>query len=378
MELKVKKKDLILIVLLCIVFCSTISGTKINPNIGYAILLLVSIWGILNFLMMSKDKQQAKYFTTILKGNFPIKVIIHFYSIMLVFLGLTSSAYLSGNLQTYINAVSAICIFFVFGDSTLKDSVVALFITLIVAVATQYKVGMRIHDISFAAGYILIYYFIIKNKVNKKNIKWIFIMLVILGIAQKDIQFFGLLLLLFVHFFTFKLSDRTQEIVFRIGTFIFIIALYLYVYIVINGSFFELLETYGISTSGRNYYYKVIRDLCSFSPSYLGLGRNAMAKLFSTKYAYMRVGNIHSDILRMYAECGFVVFSLWIVNYFMIFPRLIERSYGSETKRKYLILTFFTFICYLTDNTELYIVTQYFYILVLIYTLNLKKETINT
>ena len=52
---------------------------------------------------------------------------------------------------------------------------------------------------------------------------------------------------------------------------------------------------------------------------FLGYGRNAMNIMFSEEYSYMRVGNIHSDILRMYMETGFVLFVLWVFNYFIYF-----------------------------------------------------------
>lgn len=38
-----------------------------------------------------------------------------------------------------------------------------------------------------------------------------------------------------------------------------------------------------------------------------------MAYLMSNDYSYMHVGNIHSDILRMYAERGFWVYILALV-----------------------------------------------------------------
>ena len=91
------------------------------------------------------------------------------------------------------------------------------------------------------------------------------------------------------------------------------ITCYLFIYILSDGSvFYVFLDKLGINSMGRNYYYKAVLGYSTFSPSFLGIGRNMIAELFQTDLSYLKVGGVHSDIIKMYVENGFVMFGLWL------------------------------------------------------------------
>ena len=69
----------------------------------------------------------------------------------------------------------------------------------------------------------------------------------------------------------------------------------------------------------------------------------------------------------MYAECGFWIFGLWLAYFFIKIPNKVRSVFGYRAYEGYAMCTIYLFITYLTDNTELYKVTQYFYILVVVF-----------
>ena len=378
MQYKIKVRDFLAIISLTIIFTSSISNI-LNPLVGYGILTIWVIWGSFKIFSEKGNNEYKNLTKTFLKGNFVIKVVIHIYTIFLILYGLTESRFLSANIQTYLNSVSALCIFYICKENTLKNSMVALSLTFLIAVAAQFSSGyIRVHDISFGAEYVLLYYLIIQNKLNTKNIKWLLLIFLILFISNKDIQILGFIAILFLKIIYNILGKRAKKILLFLICCFSIIVIYGYLYLVLEGDFFDLISKYNISTSGRVYYYRIAQELADLSVNFLGYGRNAVQILFGSDYSYLHVGNIHSDILRMYVECGFWIFALWIFNYFVYFPRLLLKKYGISVLTDYIWLLIFTFICYLTDNTELYIVSQYFFMLVLILSVNNKSKSLTT
>lgn len=198
----------------------------------------------------------------------------------------------------------------------------------------------------------------------------------VLLISSKSISVLSLGVVSIISFVYGKLGKKEKKRLLKFCGLSFVFVIYLYVALVIDGKFFDIIESLGIFTSGRIYYYRVAEELASFSVTFIGYGRNALSHLFATKYSYMRVGNIHSDILRMYVECGFCIFALWIYNYFSYFPRKLEKISGTRVVFSYMLCSFYLFMTYMTDNTELYTVTQFFYIMIILECI--RKEKIKT
>lgn len=72
------------------------------------------------------------------------------------------------------------------------------------------------------------------------------------------------------------------------------------------------------------------------------------------------------------------MFSVWLIYYLIIMPKYIERKIGTKSSKFVMAVTLYTFIVYMTDNTELYLMNQFFYILTLLLFMNreLKGEYI--
>lgn len=142
------------------------------------------------------------------------------------------------------------------------------------------------------------------------------------------------------------------------GWFAFVFC-YFFIFILMQGSeFYDLLIKYGINSMGRNYYYEAIINYAEFSPTFLGIGRNAVTKILTTDLAYMHVGGVHSDIIKMYVENGFILFGWWLWYYLVYLTKVYRKKYGNQSAILYFGLVIYTFTMYLTDNVEIYFICQ--------------------
>ena len=70
------------------------------------------------------------------------------------------------------------------------------------------------------------------------------------------------------------------------------------------------------------------------------------------------IRGLHNDLLKMYIECGFWGYVIWLILTLIYVPEKIKNKLGVRSATIYLALNIFAFITYLTDNTESYFVFQ--------------------
>lgn len=326
-------------------------------------------WGV----QTENHRRQNSVLGTFLTWNFGSQVAIWLYTILLVVFGMTESRFLSSNIMTFVNGLSAVSILYLFGRRGVNVSIAALcmawFISLVRAfVAPAFEdfwKNLELHDIAFGAGYILLYYVFCHKKWDLFHASacGVVALLILLAFKRIGLAALALTVILWAVLRYVKKETARRKILFW-GSTVAIVLCYLFVVMIVEGWLIAILNAMGIHPMGRNYYYEALSEHCEISLWFPGLGRNASATLFTTDYAYMRVGNVHSDILRMYAECGFVLFGLWLLVFWVFLPKAIDKKYGYRAMEFFLLCTVYTFIIYATDNTELYLVNQYFYMLI--------------
>ena len=145
-------------------FSQRLSYITLHNNIRYIVMLFWVIMAVYKKLCIPSNNkgEKGQLCRLFIKGNVPIKVIIYLYTLLLIICGLTENRFLSTNGQTFINAVSAIAIFYLFGESAFGCSVCALVISYWVAVICFFISGtyhFEFHDMAFASGFIVVYYF---------------------------------------------------------------------------------------------------------------------------------------------------------------------------------------------------------------------------
>ena len=115
---------------------------------------------------------------------------------------------------------------------------------------------------------------------------------------------------------------------------------------------------------GRKHLYSFMNDYYSFDLSYLGHGYGFSNKFIELNTTFS-ITVLHSDILRMYVELGFIGFFIWIIYYFFVARKHIEKKYNIDIACKFFFMTVYLMILHFTDNTVNYFVTQYFYCILL-------------
>lgn len=306
-----------------------------------------------------------------LTWNFGSQVAVYVYTVLLVVFGVTETRFLSTNIMTFINGLSAASILYLFGKRGVTASIAAICAAWVISavralIAPEFEEfwkNFELHDMSFGAGYILLYYLFVHTKWDWYHRICCGVVAAIIAAAFKRIGIAALTVTVVLWVVLRYLKPDKRRKVIAIGSLTAVAACYLFVAFIVEGWFIEILGVLGINPMGRNYYYGALAERCTMSPLFLGLGRNAAATLFSTDWAFMRVGNVHSDLFRMYAECGFVVFGAWLLVYWWFLPRAIEKKFGYQAFEFFVLCTVYTFVVYATDNTELYLINQYFYML---------------
>lgn len=394
-------------IVLYIITCSIAFITKLNGNnvpmyVPYGI---TSIWIFLAFIKwgingfsVSKINNTLKYMIAIFLLP---RIVIHLYSVLLYFCGQTN--FLTRNTQAYLIVMVVFSAIYLLGTNVLKYTIVASILSYsivffyniiiygigsipetIIAVITgndtYVSTMFEMHDFIFGIGFLVIYFIFLNGRLDKKNIKYCLLFCLFMFLGLKRIQILAIACLAVVVIIGKHFNDKKKYKYYLIVSFSFIIVAYVFIAILSDAEFFKLLTKYGINAMGRNYYYKAIISLCKFDFTFWGYGRNYVTELFQTTYSYMHVDGVHSDILKYYTECGFILFGAWMWYYLIKVPKLIYNKFGFSTFNCYYVLTLFSFLIYYTDNTDTYFVTQFIYMMIIIVTAmkdTITKEGVN-
>ena len=354
---------------------------------------ILIIWIILAIFKLLKNKFIFTKDELIIKELFILfiipKIVIHTYSIILFILGFTD--YITRNTQTYMILLSAFSILYLFKKDVIKNTVRALIISFSIVLIyniTAYGINTipemfmflftgdlrydnsarlyEVHDYTLALGYIIIYYLFIKKKFTNKDLLPMYIIFVYMLLGDKRIEVLALLMIIIYVYISKFFVNKFK--LYKFISYISIFLSYIFIWSLSEGVFFELIEKMGINTMGRNYYYNVIISLTNFNPLFLGFGRNWVTHSLINQYSYLNVAGLHSDILKYFAECGFIGFGLWLWFYLVKILKIIEKRYGYRAAFSYHILTLYTFILYYTDNIETYFVCQFIYTILIVKT----------
>ena len=132
---------------------------------------------------------------------------------------------------------------------------------------------------------------------------------------------------------------------------------FFYLKVVRDGSFSELMSKLGIDMMGRNYIWSLTNSYYRLSPTYMGLGFEAVDRISKEWYdaglvqaAFM----FHNDILKVFVELGFPGFTVWSLVQYVVYPVYFNKKFGTEVALCYIALLFYMSFTYMTDNTAFY------------------------
>lgn len=358
-------------------------------KLGFELQMFIGLfWIAVAFLKLEKNKFAVKncsrqdliFFFEI---YFIPRVVIHLYSIMLIVLGKIESSFFSTNVTVYIPTLLVIFSIYLFGTKAFKYNCYALIVSWALSVSASFICKgpyvfvfaikqayfdvmdntfsnyLELHDLVLAMGYIVIFYYISREKLTKKNIFVLLLVLLIMILGFKRIAVLGVIIVMFLYFIFKQLGIQKQyKICIMLGWIGFLLC-YGFIFIMSKGPvFFDMLAKFGINPMGRNYYYMEIMKYAEFKIDFLGIGRNSITQILNTDLSYLRVGGVHSDIIKMYVENGFVLFGLWLWFSLVKVTKLFKKRFGMKSAVIYFMITIYTFSLYLTDNIEIYFICQ--------------------
>lgn len=358
-------------------------------TLGYEIQMLVgAFWIVIALAKLERNRflfeeDNKKIFLLFLKIYLIPKIVIHVYTIMLMILGRVEWTYFSTNFSVYIPTILSIVSLYLFGVKAYKYSAIALIISWLVSVGVSFLSKgpyifvyaikqayfdstdnsffnyLELHDLVLSLGYIVTIYYISREKITKKNIFILLAVLAMMVLGMKRIAVLGVVLAIFFYMFLRMFDTNKQYKICLAFGWVGLFLCFLFIFIMSRGEwFFEVLGKFGIHPMGRNYYFTEIMKYAEFDIGFLGIGRNVITKILNTELSYLRVGGVHSDIIKMYVENGFVMFGIWLWYSLIRVTQLYKKYFSSKVSVIYFVITIYTFTLYLTDNVEIYFICQ--------------------
>lgn len=398
MNTSYKKSTLVLIycILMIVAFTTRIGDFKISQNVQYGISFIIGFISFISFLVGSKYKFEKnqnlkKSLGFLLKNFFVPALLIHLYSLVMIILGFFSKDYLCSNISMYSPILLAVSSIYLFGDKALNYCCTSLILSWFISIIFSFCLkGFRIlpyailqgyfgsgsnlgitvnyfelHDLILSCGMILIYITLFANNKLKSNFMLILFVFIISLLGVKRIAALAFIMVYIMYRFLNKMSQKHKQKFYKIISYSVIIICYLFIFALMNENLVDFLNNkLHINLMGRNYYYSAISKYGNFSINYLGLGRSSVSTILTSTLSYLKVGGVHSDILKMYIENGFIVFGLWMIHYLVKIPKKLCKLNKYKTAFLYFCLIIYTFVLYFTDNVENYFIYQLFLCLI--------------
>ena len=178
--------DLAYVLSMGIAFCSIVNSQQFVPTIvSYGIVFFWMAVAFIKFIKFSGveyyglSEHEYTACALVFKYNNYVRVLIYIYTLLIIFLGIGEKRFLSANLQTFINGLSAISAVYIFRKRTLKNSISALIMAYLISLIYGLVNGgeltsntlskiFEMHDIAFSIGIIFLYFLCFAQK-GRKN-----------------------------------------------------------------------------------------------------------------------------------------------------------------------------------------------------------------
>lgn len=210
------------------------------------------------------------------------------------------------------------------------------------------------HQLIFCFSLFFVYY-LFKSKTRGRFTK-ILISLFFLFIGFKRIVFIGLILVILLKLIFLLFRYRKDRIILGLMLSIFSIVVgFLFVYMIKSGVLEELLSIYNIDSMSRMKMYNEMGDTYYFGLNFLGNGRGFTTRYFDTNLSLQNqnAGALHSDILTLYIDLGFMGFFIYSLYFLFLIPYFISRKFKEDFTLLF-ALAVYTYFLYFTDNTLTY------------------------
>lgn len=375
----------------------------------YLTAILVGVfWAGIGFLKYMGNSKRGMLYTQIKQVGklliFPWIIFI-LYNILIYSLGIAYEPFLK---SSFVQIMFVPCIllgalgsYYIFRENTLRYFLYSVFLQyMIILIVLLFRMGPsdfitgvfgifsgnsvsnpfeQNSDMLFALGLLIIFYFnnFIKNKSTESNHATLILILVLLG--GKRIEILALIAVCLASMFTRIMIEKNRNRLQNIISTVLLISMYIFVYLVISGVFSVYVYSHNINTMGRMRMWDYVAQYAQFSPTYMGKGysfSNLILELNEVLTYNGKVYVLHSDILKIFYDFGFVMFSFWGVYHLFVLPHRCRKKFGYEFSNLVWSLMIFLFVLYFTDNVATYFISQTVLVIILLQCIMRKNEKV--
>lgn len=234
-------------------------------------------------------------------------------------------------------------------------------------------------DLVLALGVFVIFGYdsFIRKNMRERFPMILILILIILG--GKKIEWAALVAIFIANIVCGFLTEKKRNRIQIVASFILIIVTFIFVYLVISGLLSVFVYSHGINTMGRMQMWDNVAKYSSFSPLYLGNGYSFSNLILEVTRVLTYEGHtyvLHSDILKLYFDLGFIMLLFWELYYLLFFPKRIRRYFGYKVGNFSWFVMVFLIILYFTDNAINYVLVQTMLVFVLLKAISVKNEEV--
>lgn len=381
------------VISMAVAFTNMFNGSLTPFYIKYIIALFwIAIWVI---DIIKKGKIEGRSIFAIKEYSIPF-ILIGLWSLFVWcidrptnFSGEFVSRMISNVLYVIITFFSAISAIHFFGRKSIKLSIIAMFLSVmvnLVYVISIYGIGMflqylpnifdttdyefesamynfslalEVQDITMAAGFYLIYFlFFDKDDSRKTKIFYIVLLFICAFIGFKRTVVFGLAIVFLVLWLVKRKKIKFKYIVYMIAI-PFIIILFIYIAFIKFDIIGTLSTALDIDMNGRVTIYGNLVQYFDLSIFYLGKGFSYVDKIMYETTGFVA----HSVIIKMYAEIGCIPFIIWLYHYLIKVPIKTFNKFGENAGKVAFVTTLYLFATYFMENTMTLFCIQYSFIM---------------
>ena len=381
------------VISMAVAFTNMFNGSLMPFYIKYIIALFwIAIWVI---DIIKKGKIEGRSIFAIREYSIPF-ILIALWSLFVWcidkptnFSGEFVSRMISNVLYVIITFFSAISAIHFFGRKSIKLSVIAMFLSVmvnLVYVISIYGIGMflqylpnvldttdyefgsamynfslalEVQDITMASGFYLIYFlFFNKDDSKKTKIFYIILLFICAFIGFKRTVVFGLAIVFLVLWLVKREKINFKYIVYIIAIPFFIIS-FVYIAFIKFDIIGTLSTALNIDMNGRVTIYGNLAQYFDLSIFYLGKGFSYVDKIMYETTGFVA----HSVIIKMYAEIGCIPFIIWLYHYLIKVPIKTFNKFGKNAGKVAFVTTLYLFATYFMENTMTLFCIQYSFIM---------------
>ena len=208
----------------------------------------------------------------------------------------------------------------------------------------------------------ILFYFKYKASYDKRYFIRLIIAIIVSLLAYKRIAIASAL---FAFVLLYILIKNRRNLIFPFAI-VAITCCMLFVFFTKNEEIYCYADKFGVDLAFRDVLWKGISNLYEFSVDFMGRGWGYVTKyvhLYNMRIWNLKIGGLHSDILRTYIELGFWGFILFKLYLLYFIPKMLYKTFRYASAIVFLTSQIYAILVETTDNIMSYPACQLILIL---------------